>query len=411
MSKLLSIVFLGIKQRGIQVLLLLTFYLCLAKHLPPEVHQILYTCSVFIKDLLVWLLPVTVGFFIANTICSFQKRALLFVISLLVFEALSNLSSVWYAFASGHLALDYLPSIKLSSIDERFDPLWRLPLIKPVWWSADKGTLFGLALGFLVTIKQNTLLKQWIHQGKEAAQWALTRVFSRLIPLYVLGFVARMHQTQAISHVLGHYGVLLIWLVAFLLVYLAALFLLGSGGSFQTALKATKNLLPAGGISFTSGCSLSTMPWTIEGTGRNLQNPDFAKAVIPATTNIQQVGDCIANSFLCFLIYTHAFGHSPNLITWTAFSIVFVLARFATAAVIGGAIFIMLPIYETYLSFNAEMIAVILAFNVILDPLITCTNVVGNGALCRIFEKIWLLLPSKAPAPHRYTERDSGIGS
>ncbi len=129
-----------------------------------------------------------------------------------------------------------------------------------------------------------------------------------------------------------------------------------------------------------------------------MQNPELAKAVIPATTNIQQIGDCIANTFLCFLLYLHFFGAPPDLATWASFSIVFVLARFATAAVIGGAIFIMLPIYESHLSFNPEMIAIILGFNVILDPLITSCNVIANGALCRIFEKAWNLLPARKPA-------------
>ena len=119
-------------------------------------------------------------------------------------------------------------------------------------------------------------------------------------------------------------------------------------------------------------------------------DPEFAKAVIPATTNIQQIGDCITNSFLCFLLYSQFFGHPPDLLTWSSFSIVFVLARFATAAVLGGAIFVMLPVYESYLSFSPEMIAIILAFNVILDPLVTSSNVMANGALCRVFEKLWI---------------------
>jgi Na+/H+-dicarboxylate symporter len=71
------------------------------------------------------------------------------------------------------------------------------------------------------------------------------------------------------------------------------------------------------------------------------------------------------------------------------------LARFATAAVMGGAIFIMLPIYEYYLSFTPEMIAIILTFNLILDPLITCSNVVANGALCTIFEQVWIYILQK----------------
>ena len=65
----------------------------------------------------------------------------------------------------------------------------------------------------------------------------------------------------------------------------------------------------------------------------------------------------------------------------------FVGARFATAAVMGGAIFIMLP-YETYLNFTPEMIAIILAFNLVLDPIVTSSNVLANGALCRIFEMV-----------------------
>ena len=88
---------------------------------------------------------------------------------------------------------------------------------------------------------------------------------------------------------------------------------------------------------------------------------------------------------------------NPDLITWGSFSIVFVLARFATAAVLGGAIFIMLPIYESYLNFTPEMIAIILALNVFLDPLITSTNVIANGALCRVFEKVWRKIHAPLP--------------
>ena len=184
---------------------------------------------------------------------------------------------------------------------------------------------------------------------------------------------------------------LLLWLLVSLVLYIAFLFFLGSGRSLSTFSRSIKNLLPAAGVALGSGCSLSTLPWTIEGTSKNLNDPSLAKAVIPASTNIQQIGDCLTQAFLCCLIYTHFNGHPPSLATWSAFTTVFVLARFATAAVLGGAIFIMLPIYEAYLHFTPEMIAIILAFNAILDPIITSSNVISNGALCRVFEKMWNL--------------------
>lgn len=384
-------------------MLLVGLYLSMASALPLAVHQGLYTISLLLKDLLLWLLPITVSLFMAHAISSFEKRAPFFILFLFLFEALSNSISVWYAFGCGHLAAGSLSALSPDPCADAFNPLWRMPLTKPVWWTADKGTFVGIGVGLMAAWKQSSL-RSPILRGKEIAETLLTRIFSRLIPLFILGFVARMYHTHLLHQMFVQYADILLWLILCLTSYLILLFLIGSGFSSHKFFRSIKNLLPAAGVAFSSGCSLSTMPWTIEGTAQNLRDPDLAKAVIPATTNIQQIGDCIANTFLCFLIYLHFNGHIPPLSLWIPFSIVFVLARFATAAVLGGAIFIMLPIYESYLGFTPEMIAMILAFNVILDPLITCSNVVANGALCRIFEKAWLFALQHFALPKRRQE-------
>ncbi|HEV7735774.1 MAG TPA: cation:dicarboxylase symporter family transporter [Chlamydiales bacterium] len=377
-----------LQHRSIQIFLTIAGYLAIAPFLPPEVHQGLYTISLFIKDLLLWILPLTVGIFIANAIASFEKKAPLFILLLFLFEGLSNSMSVWYTYGCGHLIGGGLHAIEAHPVIDAFSPLWRMPITKPIWWSADKGTFVGVGIGLLSVFAFPRLRKK-LEEAKRLAERVITRTFSRLIPLFILGFVARMVKTEFFHQMFSQYAELFVWLPVFMALYIGALFFIGSGFSIQTCLRNMQNLLPAAGMAFSSGCSLSTMPWTIEGTSKNLRTPDLAKAVIPATTNIQQTGDCIAQAFLCFLIYLHFHGAPPPLSIWLPFSLVFVLARFATAAVFGGAIFIMLPIYEHYLSFTPEMIAIVLALNAILDPLITCSNVIANGALCRIFERVW----------------------
>lgn len=378
-----------LQHRSLQIVLVIGLYLMTASLLPMWMHQTFFMISLFIKDLLIWMLPITVAFFIAYAISSFEKRAPLFILALFLFEAISNSLSVWYSYGCGHLCASFLSQTAASQpMNESFEPLWRLTLTKPSWWSADKGTFVGIILGLIASFSIPPL-KAFVQKGKRGSEIVLTRFFSPLIPLFILGFVARMVQTHLFDQLFVQYADLLISLCGILIVYIAFLFLLGSGFSFLNWVRNVKNVLPAGGIAFSSGSSLSTMPWTIEGVSKNMQNPDLAKAVIPATTNIQQIGDCIANSFICFLLYLHFNGVAPSLSTWAAFSIVFVMARFATAAVLGGAIFIMLPIYESYLGFTPEMIATILAFNVILDPIVTATNVMANGALCRVFERVW----------------------
>jgi len=384
-----SFIFNSLRHRSVQVLFILSLYVLMAEFLPLGAHQFFYTISLLIKDILIWIMPVTVGLFIAYSVSSFQKKAPLFILTLLIFEGLSNFSSVWYAYACAQFSADFMPTFGVSTLSNEFSAIWRLPFTKPSWWSAEKGAIAGLFLGCFNAFGVHPFLTQVITRGKTTIEWILTRIFARLIPLFVLGFTVQIHQTGLLTHVFTHYALLVLWLFFFLVVYILALFILGTGYSLRKNFSSIKNLLPAGGISLTSGCSLSTMPWTIEGTAKNLKNPNLAQAIIPATTNIQQIGDCIAQTFLCFLIYRHFYGVNPDLLTWINFSVIFVLARFATAAVLGGAIFIMLPIYESYLNFSPEMIAIILALNVFLDPLITSSNVIANGALCRVFEHVW----------------------
>jgi hypothetical protein len=385
------------QNRIVQIATLLLIYWALAPVCPLSVHQGLYTISLLIKDLLLCILPLTVGLFIACSILSFHNKAALFILVLFLFEALSNSCSVWYAFGCGHVVAQFLPTIEVESLTHSFEPLWRLPLLVPPWWTASRATFVGVLFGLIASFNLPHLQKV-IITGKEWIEKVLTNVFSRLIPLFILGFVAKMHQTHLIGQIYQSYADFLLWLCLSLVLYIAALFFVGAGFHFVRSLRSARHLLPAAGMAFSSGCSLSTMPWTIQGCTRSLQHPHLAHAVIPATTNIQQIGDCIVNAFLCFLIYTQFYGTSPSLSMWIPFSLVFVLTRYATAAVLGGAIFIMLPVYEAYLHFTPDMIAIILAFNVILDPIITCANVVANGALCLLFERVWIYLTKHLPS-------------
>lgn len=384
-----------LKNRTVQTLLLITIYAIFAPSLSTHTHQSLYTLSILIKDILVWIMPITVCVFIASTIDSFERKAPLFILILVLFEGCSNFLSVWYAYGAGSIVSNEFGGFEIVDLKDNFKALWRIPLQKPIWWGADKGSIAGLIIGCISALLGSRNIKTILTGSKNIIEAILTKGFARLIPIFVLGFIAQIYKTGLLNHMIVHYSMLILYLLFFILMYLLLIFAVGNGFRPSGMIRDIKNLLPAGGVALTSGCSLSTMPWTIKGTSMNLKDPELAKAIIPATTNIQQIGDCITNTFLCFLIYKHFFGYTPDVLTWGIFSLVFVAARFATAAVIGGAIFIMLPIYQNYLSFSDEMLAIILALNVILDPIVTSSNVVANGGLAKIFENVWTIVCPK----------------
>jgi len=344
---------------------------------------------VFIKDILILLMPITVGIFIATTIDSFERKAPLFILILILFESCSNLLSVWYAYGAAFMVSADLPMLKLIVLQDDFSSLWRIPFSKPSWWGADKGSMVGLIVGCVSALIGSKKLRSILTMSKTTIEIVLTQGFARLIPIFVVGFIAHIYKTGMLSHIILHYSILILYLVAALIVYILFIFAVGNAFKLLSIVHDIKTILSPGFIALTSACSLSTMPWTIKAVAQNLKDPELAKAIIPATTNIQQIGDCIANAFLCFLIYKSFLGINPDIMVWSIFTLVFVATRFATAAVTGGAIFLMLPIYQHYLSFNDEMIAIILALNIILDPIITSCNVMANGGLAKVFENVW----------------------
>jgi hypothetical protein len=397
-----------LKYRSAQTLLALGLYALCARALPGVVHTGLYTFSLLIKDLLVWMMPLTVGFFIAHTVSSFRKKAPLLVVAILLFETVSNLACIWYALAVSHQAVAWLPPLHASAAASDMVPFWTLPLTRPAWWGANQGAISGVLLGLVAAwMPREHPLVRLIQGGKMVVEQVLTGFFARLLPLFVLGFAARMFYTGLLGHIATHYAWSALFVTVAILVYISALVWMGSvrkGVSLHQGFalwrKHMQNLLAPAGIAFSTGCSVSTMPWTIQGTARNLDDPALAQAVIPATTNVQQVGDCILQGFMCATIYHAFFGHLPDITAWAGFSVMFALARFATVAMLGGAIFVMLPLYETWLHFTPEMIAILLAMNTVMDPVVTSTNVMGNGAMCRLFERFWQKMhkPSRAEA-------------
>jgi Na+/H+-dicarboxylate symporter len=82
----------------------------------------------------------------------------------------------------------------------------------------------------------------------------------------------------------------------------------------------------------------------------------------------------------------------PSFFVYGVFALYFVLAKFSVAAIPGGGILVMLPILEKYLGFNAEMMSLITALYILFDPVITCANVMGNGAFSMILGNKYFLL-------------------
>jgi Na+/H+-dicarboxylate symporter len=230
------------------------------------------------------------------------------------------------------------------------------------------------------------------------ANFTLQKLFIPVIPLFILGFILKLQYDGVLVSLFCNYA--FIFMAIFITQFTYIVFLYGVSSYFNIKqwVKYIKTMLPAGITGFTTMSSAATLPVTLLATEKNTESVHIPRLVVPITVNVHLIGDCIAIPILGLAIMRSFNLGLPDLHTYFIFACYFVLAKFAVAAVPGGGIIVMAPILERQLGFNSEMISLITALYIMLDPITTSVNVMGNGSFSIIMRNIFVRFGS-------YTDR------
>ena len=220
----------------------------------------------------------------------------------------------------------------------------------------------------------------------------MLKSFLYMIPIFVIGFVVKLAHDQILYTILKDYSRIFVMIALTQAGYIFLLYLMANRLRIKSALLCIKNMLPAAFVGFGAMSSAAAMPLTLVGAAKNATNSDIARSCIPATVNIHLIGDCLAIPLFAFAILKNFSLPMPDMGTYLVFTLYFVLAKFSVAAIPGGGIIVMLPILEKHLGFSAEMLSLITALYILFDPVITFTNVLGNGAFSLAIDKMYSAL-------------------
>src|SRR3989338_7655054 len=112
-----------------------------------------FTVSTLLKDFLMLLLPFVVFSYIASGLMSFEEKAPLLILGLLVAVSLSNALAVSISYGVGSLVLPFLTqgvNVAFEAPATTVLPFFTLPVrdfLNPEYYSADKAMLLGLMVG------------------------------------------------------------------------------------------------------------------------------------------------------------------------------------------------------------------------------------------------------------------------
>lgn len=351
---------------------------------PMEAKTFLYSTSLSIKEVLLFIMPFIIFALIFSSVNNLKQSAIRFILLLIIMIFLSNLASSLIAYSVGHFIIQNTYSIQDITYEETIVPLWsfRLPLLL--------SNFHALACGFVSSIVVSTLLpkksKELSNKMLDLTLFILKTFLTPIIPIFVLGLALKMQHDQVLSIIFKDYSIIFIIIAS--ATYLYVFLLYGAANSFKITswIASIGNMIPAFITAMSTMSSNATMPLSLEGSKKNVKQPDIASSVVPITASFHLVGDCF---FIIILSMIIASGYSLCTTDYVTFLLYFLLFKFAIVAVPAGGIMVMLPILEKYLKFSPEMLSLITALYIVFDPIITSANVMGNGAFTMIFSKLY----------------------
>jgi Na+/H+-dicarboxylate symporter len=351
--------------------------------------QVYYTFSLMFKECLALLLPFIVFSFVLGGILSFKKNAPLVLLILLSAIFCSNALVALLSYA---VVRNLLPFISCTGGDiglpvyHEIVPLFNVCL--PQLIRSEHAMVAAVLLGLLFSVVRSKMVEQAVFKLKEALVVLLNYTVIPLLPLYVLGFLLKIRHEGAFMPLMQQYGSAVVLLIALQTLCLIIYYWVATGFSATRAMRAINNALPSYLTAFSTMSSTATVPVSVETAVRNSGNRPLAHMAMPIMANVHLLGDSIGVPVLALTTLFLFHGCVPTVSVFLGFLLYFCTSMFAVSGIPGGGIIVMIPVLKSMLGFTPEMISIITALYLLLDSFGTAANVMGDGALVMMVNKM-----------------------
>ena len=351
--------------------------------------SVLFTISLSIKNIVMFFLPLIVFSCVSRALTNDKQSNFLVLISVILLICFSNFISTMIAYLLSKIFVVNQVALasKYSFVEQNIEPLIKITL--PKLLSNEIALASGVILGIVANKFKIHPLYYVINKCYVFSLAFLNKFFIPLVPLFILGFVAKLSYEGMFGQLFAKNWYYIFVIICSLLCYLLLIAMLAAYLSKVSLGKIIKDISIPVLSAFSTMSSTAALPLSIKAAEKNIKNKNFANMYMPVSVNIHLMGDSIGVPILAMMLMQHFQGHIPLFSDYLIFAIYFIMAKFAIAAVPGGGIIVMLPIFEKLFHFSPEMGAVITTFYILMDPIFTASNVTGNNLLCIILDRVF----------------------
>lgn len=349
-----------------------------------------FTFSMMFKEMLTFMLPVIIFSFVLTGILSFKRNAPLVLLLMVGCIFISNWIMAMLTYAVGAAIVPSITNGLSTDMLQVGDDLLpyldvKLPRLISSAWALIAAVISGITCSFVAM----PLLERGVRTVKKGLETFLNTYFIPLLPIYVFGFLLEVQHKGVFGSLFANYGKAFVLICATQIVFLACYYLLAASGSIKQAIAYIKAAMPSYLTAFSTMSSTATIPVSVSCAEHNGVESSLAHLSMPIMANIHLVGDCISTPLLAMVTVTLFLGQFPDPVSYAKFVVMFCTTMLAVSGIPGGGIIVMIPILVSQFCFNEQMVSIIMALYLLLDSFGTAANVMGDGALAILLNKLF----------------------
>ncbi|MGG5505969.1 MULTISPECIES: dicarboxylate/amino acid:cation symporter [unclassified Myroides] len=375
----------------LQIVIAIALGTYLGDKLPLEISRIFSTFNSIFGNFLSFIIPLIIVGLIIPAIGNIGKEAGKL---LLLTTGLAYGSTLLAGFSSYAVSISIFPQLLSSQStalaianEQTLLPFFSIAI--PPLFDVMSALIFAFIVGICISKGPFTHLKGVFNEFQSIIMTVIEKVIIPFLPLFIFGVFLTMTYSGQVFVVLETFLKIIGVIFALHLAFLIFQYTLAGLVVKKNPFLLMKRMLPAYFTALGTQSSAATIPVTLESTLKNEVNPKIAGFVIPLCATIHLAGSTL--KIVACAIALMLIQHTPiDPLAMIGFIFMLGVTMIAAPGVPGGAIMAALGVLQSVLGFSTEQQTLMIALYVAMDSFGTACNVMGDGAIALVVDKMSL---------------------
>lgn len=303
---------------------------------------------------------------------------------------LAYASTLFAGFFSYGVSMATFPSLlqnqTLETIaeDQVLQPYFSIAI--PPFFDVMSALIFAFLVGVGLTRIKNSILLKASVEFESIIQLIIEKIIIPFLPVFIFGIFLNMTYSGQALIILNVFAKIIGLIFLLHIVVILIQFIIAGIISKKNPIKALRTMLPAYFTALGTQSSAATIPVSLQQIMKIGVSEPIAKLVVPLCATIHLSGSTL-KIVACSLALMQIQGMPIDFVSYAGFICMLGVAMVAAPGVPGGAIMAAIGIIGSFLGFDAQNQALMIALYIAMDSFGTAGNVTGDGAISMIIDK------------------------